>query len=263
MCDNEATAIVIDNGSGLCKAGFAGAKTPKSVFPSIVGRPKQVAKDQKDSYVGDEAQTKREILTLKHLIERGIITNWNDMERVWDHTFANELHKTPKEHPILLTKTPLNSKANREKMTESYNLPDGQQLRIGNEKFRCAEALFQPAQMGMDCSGIHKIINSSILKCNSDLSNEFYANIVLSGGSTMFKGISDRLKKEMSVLCARYQRIEIIAPPERKYSTWIGGSIFAALSTFQQACMSSTEYDDIGPAIVHKKCFSQKVLLNL
>ena len=82
MCDDDVAAPVVDNGSGMCKAGFAGDDAPKAVFPSIVGRPRQGLMVQKDSYVDDEAQSKHSILTFTYPIERGIVTNWDDMEKV-------------------------------------------------------------------------------------------------------------------------------------------------------------------------------------
>ena len=86
MADYDVAALVVDNGSGTCKAGFGGDDVPRAVFPSIVGRPPiqgtTAGIGQKYCYVGDEVQGKRDMLALKHPIEHGIVTNWDDMEKV-------------------------------------------------------------------------------------------------------------------------------------------------------------------------------------
>lgn len=116
------TPIVIDNGSGLTQVGFAGADTPASVFPSVIGRAAN-----NECSVGEDALANRDTLSLKYPIEHGIVTNWDDMEQIWRHAFYNELKVNPEEYPVLLSEAPLNPKANREKMTqimfETFGVP--------------------------------------------------------------------------------------------------------------------------------------------
>jgi len=84
----------------------------------------------------------------------------------------------------------------------------------------------------MEVPGIHELTFKSIMKCDIDVRKDLYANIVMSGGTTMFPGIPERLSKEVTALAPSTMKIKVVAPPERKFSVWIGGSILSSLSTF-------------------------------
>ena len=107
----------------------------------------------------------------------------------------------------------------------------------------------------MEADGIHNLTYNSIMKCDMDIRGALYSNTVLSGGTTMYQGMPERMEKEMKNLAPSTMKIKIVAPPERKYSVWIGGSILASLSTFQAMWITKQEYDECGPAMVHRKCF--------
>jgi actin-related protein len=372
---DEIQSVVIDNGSGMCKAGLSGRDVPTSCFPAMVGRPKFdqiMLGDRKDVYVGDDAQAKRGILKLNYPVEHGIITNWEDMENVWHHCYYNELRVAPEDHPALLTEAPMNPKLNRERMISTffeefnvpsfymsvqavlslyaagrttgivldsgdgvthtvpvfegysiphaimrtdvagrdlteymmkilretgfsftssaekeivrqikekhcyvasdfnqemknsensssqecqYELPDGNHLNIGSQRFRCPELLFNSSPIGKELPGIHELVFNSINSCDIDVRRNLYENVVLSGGSTMFQGLPERLSKEIQELAPSTMKVKVIAPEERKYSVWIGGSVLSSLSSFQNNWVTRAEYDESGPTIVHRKCF--------
>ncbi|KAJ3424418.1 actin-7-related [Anaeramoeba flamelloides] len=135
---------------------------------------------------------------------------------------------------------------------KNYELPDGQMILIGNERFRATETLLQPHLLGSSMPGLINTIYQSISSCDFNYRNNLYQNIILSGGSSMFQGLAQRIQKEISKLAPQKATVKVIAPPERKYSTWIGGSILASLSSFQQAWLTKENYNQEGVSIVHK-----------
>ncbi|THV70188.1 actin-like protein [Aureobasidium pullulans] len=369
--------IVLDNGSGTIRAGFAGEDAPKCYFPSYVGRPKHLrvlaGALEGDVFIGQKAQELRGLLKIRYPLEHGIVTDWDDMEKIWQHVYTEELKTLSEEHPVLLTEPPLNPRSNRDTAaqilfetfnvpalftsiqavlslyasgrttgivldsgdgvshavpvyegfainnsirridvagrdvtehlqtllrksgyifhtsaekevvrmikektsylaldpkkeekdwttgsarqdgkTVEYTLPDGQKLKIGPERFRAPEILFDPEIIGLEYPGIHQIVVDAISRTDMDLRKSLYANIVLSGGSTLTKGFGDRLLHEVQRLAVKDMRIKIFAPPERKYSTWIGGSILAGLSTFRRMWVNIDDWHE-NPEIIHTK----------
>lgn len=136
-----------------------------------------------------------------------------------------------------------------------YQLPDGTMVNLGPETFRAPEVLFQPELIGSECRGVHDCLVTSIMQTDMDLRKTLFSQIVLAGGSTMFPGFGDRLLNEVRKhsLSPKDMKIRIAAPPERLFSTWIGGSILASLSTFKSMWISKADYQEHGSRILISK----------
>ncbi|KAJ6252883.1 actin [Anaeramoeba flamelloides] len=139
-------------------------------------------------------------------------------------------------------------------LEKNFELPDGQVITIGNERFRCAEVLFQPSFIGMEEDGIHQLVINSITKCDQKIRKELYSNIVLTGGSSMFTGYAKRMQKEINVLAPQNMVVQIVAPEGRKYSAWLGGSYLASLSDFFDICVTNDLYEENDASIVNIIC---------
>ena len=138
-----------------------------------------------------------------------------------------------------------------------YELPDGNHIIIKDQSIRCPEALFKPELIGKDGVGIAKACNYSIQKCDIDIKKDLYNCIVLSGGNSMFNGLKERLEKEIKYIAndSMQKEVKVIASPERKYATWIGGAILSQISDFESRWITKTGYEENGATIVHRKCF--------
>ena len=138
-----------------------------------------------------------------------------------------------------------------------YELPDGTHVVIRDQRIRCPEALFKPSMAGKEGNGISQTCYDSIQKCDIDIRKNLYNCIILSGGTTMFNGLPERLTKDMKSLApySMKEEIKVIASPERKFAVWLGGSILSSISTFESKWITKTEYEENGATIVRRKCF--------
>jgi actin len=130
-------------------------------------------------------------------------------------------------------------------IVQSYQLSDGNSLEMNEERFQASEIFFTKYS-------VHQLIYDTIMKSNPNYQQQFFENIVLGGGNTMFKGLVERLSREMNCIASKDQQINVIAPHE--YSSWFGGSILASTSDFLQIAISKNEFREIGSSIIHQKC---------
>jgi len=168
-----------------------------------------------------------------------------------------EVVKTIKESSCYIAFDPVKEEEvlETDKSKHKFKLPDGNVIEIGSERFKAPEILFHPELIGAEFYGIHECLGYSIQRTDMDLRKTLYGNIVLSGGSTLFPGFGDRLLNELKGLSPKDIKIKISAPPERKYTTWMGGSILASLTTFKKMWVSAPEWEEDGAAVIHRKTF--------
>ncbi|CAD7669935.1 unnamed protein product [Nyctereutes procyonoides] len=374
--------VVCDYGSGFSKVGFSGTEAPLAMFPTILGKLRHdnplVGMEEEDWFIGDEAQEKRGDLNLQYPISRATVANWDNMEKIWHHSFYQVLRIAPEQHPLMVTEPPLNTMPSKEKMSQilfetfnvpalylanqgvlslyasgqtsgdmfsclgttiesgegmtyfvpiidgcalhqstiqvdiagqdltlyllklltnsghslvstgdreyirnikekccyvaldfnkekvkadcpsyaqKYQLPDGQEITLGREKFFCPEGLFQADLIGRRELGIHMKAFQSISSCNSALWKILFSHIVLSGGTGSCSGLCFRLQKEISALVSPTINVKVSTCPYSTYSAWVGGSILCSLSTFKDMWVTSKEYKDIGASIVSRRTF--------
>lgn len=143
----------------------------------------------------------------------------------------------------------------RDSVPSQYMLPDGQQISIGAAAFRAPEVMFNPALIGEECEGVHEVLAYAVQKSDMDLRRSLWSSVVLSGGSTLFRGFGDRLINEVKKIAPKDMKVKISSPTERKHSTWIGGSILASLDTFKKIWVSKAEYESEGPRVLESKMF--------
>ncbi|KAL0229746.1 hypothetical protein PCE1_003312 [Barthelona sp. PCE] len=146
--------------------------------------------------------------------------------------------------------------ANSNSIMKRFELPDGNVIDLGTERFRCPEALFQPSFVGkQEALGAHEMVYKSIMKCDINVRAELYNSIVLSGGSTLFPGLDARVERSVAALAPAAMKIKVFAPEERRYSVWLGGSVVSHLNSFNSMWITREEYEESGASIVHRKCF--------
>ncbi|MFX1255342.1 MAG: actin, cytoplasmic 2 [Promethearchaeota archaeon] len=131
------------------------------------------------------------------------------------------------------------------KKEKAYTLPSGETIIINHESFLAPEAFFNPAVLGREHQSLSEAIYETIMNAGIDIRRELCQNIVLSGGSTMFPGMKERLQKELTEMVPESIEIRIVAPPMRQYSVWIGGSILSSLRDFQRLWITRKECNDL------------------
>ncbi|KAL0486142.1 actin-like protein [Acrasis kona] len=191
-----------------------------------------------------------------------------------DYSLRGVLHDA-KEQLLKISDAPFDEQRNKSIPLQNYELLDGSLVDIGTDRFVVPERLFasderhnnaqqqqQNDEMGEFMphqNAVHMLAHESIMRCDADIRKDLYANLILTGGTTMIPGFAKRLENELQARAPMNIKVKpaissAALPTEKKYSVWIGGSILASLGSFQQMWITKQEYQEQGAAIVHKKC---------
>lgn len=138
---------------------------------------------------------------------------------------------------------------------ETYSLPDGRVVKVGTEKYRCTEILMNPSLIGRESDGITESTFNSLMKSDIDIRKQLYGNVLLTGGNSMIKGMDTRIGTGLKMLAPKRFPVDIISLPDKDLMAWVGGSILSCLPENRSGWVTKGEYDDSGPAIIHRKCF--------
>lgn len=368
--EGETPVIILDSGSGTCKAGMSNEEFPKAVFPEVVGIPRSDCTMSRKTYCGDEINDVRNSVLVSYPIQNGIIEDFDQMQLIWEYAIHERLNVDPQDHAVLLTEPPHNPKPAREEMVEImfdtfgveslnisiqgvlsllghgkytglvldsgegvthtfpvydgyglvhcvnrldlggrdlnvllaklcaqvgtclastqeqhyvrqmkeqhcyvcmdptvesevvedvvHKLPDGREVVLNEERWRCPEALFTPTLAGLnETMGVAQLVYDSICKSDIDNRTSLLNNVVLSGGSTMFPGFVERLTQELR-LCApvsSHTNIRVVKSKDkdRTLAVWRGAQVFSNLDQQSTQWMSIDEYLEVGPALIHEK----------
>ncbi|OQS07758.1 actin [Thraustotheca clavata] len=166
-----------------------------------------------------------------------------------------EVVRDLKETVCAMPETTLNEELAESTPAEAYELPDGQVIMVGTERFKVAEKLMHPDVIGADSTtvatsskGLHRMLYNAVQLSDVDVRRDLLYNIILCGGSSAIPGLTERVHWELTQMVPSSLKVRItqMSPIERKFSTWIGGSILASLGSFQQLWVSKREYDERG-----------------
>ena len=169
-----------------------------------------------------------------------------------------------------VSESPFDPAENTHIPTVTYELPDGQEIQIGSQRFTIPEMLFNPVLAkgfgevgkemmntpGIETFGLADMVSQCINSCDVDARRELYSGVLLTGGTSLFQSIRERFEAELTAIAPSMMKVKVTASSnaiEKRYSTWIGGSILSSLGTFQQMWMSKFEYKEHGAGLMHKK----------